>query len=197
MELPQDNNQPTNVSIQNAFEVYDAMEKNNIVLVYEGAINQDIIKSVLAMTERNFDAEGVEFTVKKKVFNVMVESLQNICKHQEMTKDSEGDSSSVFMIGYNEESYSIISGNLILNHNIPEIKTRLDQINELDKDGLKQLYKEVRQQGTISEAGGAGLGFIDMARRSENKLEYNFSTFNNDISFFSLIAKVSSKSEEV
>lgn len=182
--------------IKNVYVFDEVMEKNNLILIYEGVFTQEITKSVLSMAERNFESEGVELVVKKKVFNVMVESLQNISKHQDSAKDEDGDSSSVFMIGYENEVYSIISGNVILNQNVPSLRSRIDQINSLDKDGLKQLYKEVRAQGTLSEIGGAGLGFIDMARKSGNKLDYSFEPFNNEISFFTLVAKVSGKKEE-
>ncbi len=49
----------------------------------------------------------------------------------------------------------------------------MEQINNLDKDGLKDLYKEIIKNTTISEKGGAGLGFVDMARKSGQPLEYS------------------------
>jgi hypothetical protein len=51
----------------------------------------------------------------------------------------------------------------------------------------------VRLASTISEVGGAGLGFIDMARKSENKLSYSFDKINDRISFFTLMTMVSIK----
>jgi len=173
-------------------EINDTMIKSNLIMSYVGDFSQEITKTVLSMTERNFDAEGVGEGVKKKVFNVMVESLQNICKHQYSGEETEG-TSSIFTIGATDLHYSVISGNVIHNDKIDAVQSRIDQINSLDADGLKALYKEVRLKSTISEVGGAGLGFIDMARKSGNKLEYRFDTINNELSFFTLLAKISNK----
>ncbi len=63
--------------------MHQMMLKNNIILVYEGEFTQEITKSVLAMAERNMDSIGEDSGIKRKVFNVMVECLQNIVKHGE------------------------------------------------------------------------------------------------------------------
>jgi hypothetical protein len=92
----------------------------------------------------------------------------------------------VFMIGKNDQEYIIASGNPLKNHEIGKVKSKLDQVNELDKDGLKQLYKEIIKNTSISEKGGAGLGFVDMARKSGRKLEYDFVEIEGETSFFAL-----------
>jgi hypothetical protein len=172
------------------------MTGNDIILIYEGDFTQEITKMVLSMTERKFDAEGIDAGLKKKVFNVMVESLQNICKHQYSVENPDY-VPSIFMIGHNnKDEFSIVCGNVIDNNSIPPLQARIDQINTLDKEGLKLLYKQVRLASTISEVGGAGLGFIDMARKSENKLSYLFDRINDRISFFTLLTTVSKKGTE-
>jgi hypothetical protein len=173
-------------------EINDTMIKSDLIMSYVGDFSQEITKTVLAMTERNFDAEGVGEGIKKKVFNVMVESLQNICKHQHAEKDTDG-TASIFTIGETESHFLIISGNVIQNDKINNVQSRIDQINALDTEGLKALYKEVRLKSIISEVGGAGLGFIDMARKSGSRLEYRFDKINDVISFFTLLAKISNK----
>jgi hypothetical protein len=169
------------------YNLHQLMVTNKIILVYEGEFTQEITKSVLAMAERNMESTGEEETIKRKVFNVMVECLQNICKHSdenpEIYNDNEG---AIFMIGNDKNAYTIISGNPILNENIGTLKERLEQINSLDKDGLKSLYKEIITTGNLSEKGGAGLGFVDMARKSGNKLEFSFDAIDGNHSFFSL-----------
>jgi predicted O-methyltransferase YrrM len=54
------------------------------------------------------------------------------------------------------------------------VKDRIDQVNSLNAEELKALYKQARLNSRISEVGGAGLGFIDVARKTENKLEFAF-----------------------
>ena len=95
------------------------------------------------------------------------------------------------MIGKNDNEYIITSGNPVTNDTKDKIIDKLEQINKLDKDGLKALYKDIIKTGSISEKGGAGLGFVDMARKSGEKLVYDFKEIDGDSSFFSLQTLIS------
>lgn len=184
-------------SAEYIFDFYRIMRDNKIIMVYEGEFSQEMTKTVLNMAERNFDSEKIDSGVKKKVYNVMVEALQNICKHQYSASDStNGNLSAIFLIGYDKDNYYVTTGNYIVNDKIDLVKNRLEQVNSLDQEGLKQLFKEARLNTTISDVGGAGLGFIDMARKSNNKLVYSFLTQNDRISFFTLLSTISTKKEE-
>ena len=163
------------------------MLTKNLILVYEGEFTQDITKSVLAMAERNMESMGEESGIKRKVFNVMVECLQNICKHAEsFDENTYGKNTAIFMIGKHDSEYFITSGNPILSDKVADMSRKLEDINNLDKDGLKQLYKDIIKNGKLSSKGGAGLGFVDMARKSGKKLIFDFEPINEHLSFFSL-----------
>jgi hypothetical protein len=91
------------------------------------------------------------------------------------------------MIGKDDDKYLITSGNPIQNDKVEMLNNKLDHINSLDKEGLKNYYKEViKSNKGLSEKGGAGLGFIDMARKSGQKLQFDFEPMGNEYSFFSL-----------
>jgi hypothetical protein len=90
-----------------------------------------------------------------------------------------------------ESKYTIFTGNYILNENILGLKTRLDEVNSLTKEELKDYYKKVLNNGEMSLKGGGGLGMIDIARKTGEKLEYNFLEIDDKVSFFTLIIKVS------
>jgi hypothetical protein len=70
------------------------------------------------------------------------------------------------------------------------VSERIDFINSLNKEELKEHYKNARLNSIISDVGGAGLGFIDMARKSGNKLEYKFYAIDSVLSFFVLRSKI-------
>ena len=50
--------------------------------------------------------------------------------------------------------------------------------------------KEIIKNTNLSDKGGAGLGFVDMARKSGQKLEYGFRDLDQDYAFFSLLTKI-------
>ncbi|MEQ1734263.1 MAG: DUF6272 family protein, partial [Bacteroidia bacterium] len=66
----------------------------------------------------------------------------------------------------------------------------LDKINAMDKEQLKEFYKEVLAEGGFSEKGGGGLGMIDIARKSGHKLDYTFDPIDDTYSFFNLTIRI-------
>jgi hypothetical protein len=182
---------------------HKTMVDKRITLAYEGEVTQDITKAFTSMTERNLEKVETDGKIKKKVYHVMVECLQNIAKHAD--DDSEKASnkleeglakSGIFIIGSDDKEYFITSGNCILNENIVELKAMLDKINSLDKEGLKELYKIKMKESVISAQGGAGLGFIDMAKKTGNPFEYHFEPIDDKSSFFLLKTRISRQSNE-
>ena len=178
------------------YDLHKTMAENKVILIYEGDFTQETTKSILTMAERNLESSGEESGIKKKIFNVMVEALQNIVKHSDESKSGEvGHHSAIFLIGHEKSQYSIMSGNPVKNENLPSLKKALEHINSLDKDGLKELYKEIIKNTTISDKGGAGLGFVDMARKSGEKLEWAFVPMNEDYHFFCLKVNIAKQKE--
>lgn len=168
------------------FDIHKKMLDTNLSLVYQGGFSQEITKAFVSLAEKNMDQAEEIRSVKRKVFNVMVECLQNIVKHSNEMKDTPIGQNAIFLVGVDQVKYVISSGNIIYSENIPTLETLLNKINSLDKEGLKSYYKEVIKEGKLSEKGGAGLGLIDMARKSGEKLIYEFKTIDEQYAFFSL-----------
>jgi hypothetical protein len=173
------------------YDLHRTMLSQKLILVYQGDFTQESTKSILSMAERNLDSSGEESSIKRKVFNVMVEALQNIVKHSDELVDGQTRShAAIFLIGRESNRYSIMSGNPIRKENVASLTASLEKINGLDKDGLKDLYKEIIKNTTISDKGGAGLGFVDMARKSGEKLEFSFPEMTSEYCFFCLKVNV-------
>ena len=170
------------------------MLNKNLILIYEGEFTQDITKSVLAMAERNMDSFNEDASVKRKVFNVMMECLQNIVRHAEnFEEERDVKNNAVFMIGKHDKEYFVTSGNAIANDEVESMISKLEKINGLDKPGLKELYRNIIKNGKINDHGGAGLGFVDMARKSGRKLIFDFEPISEDLTFFSFKATIPRK----
>jgi hypothetical protein len=164
------------------------MSQNDVLMIYQGVFDQQIVKSVISMTEKKLETDHVAEATRKKMFNVMVESLQNICKHQLIVN---GLTESPFLIiGKNDNTLNIVTGNLIPAIRKSEIEQKIDFVNAMNKDELKDYYKKARLNSVISSVGGAGLGFIDMARKTGNKLDYRFYPVTEDYTYFILNNKI-------
>lgn len=105
----------------------------------------------------------------------------------------------LFIIGRRPENqYAIATGNIIHNEKIEAMQERLDLINGLDKFGLLKYYQKTvkanmkrdKEKETDLDRNSAGLGFIDMARKSGHKFGYDFKSVNDDFSYFYLLVTV-------
>ena len=63
----------------------------------------------------------------------------------------------------------------------------------MNADELKLFYKETLNNGTMNIKRGGGLGLIDIARKSGEKLQYNIREINDSFSFFTLTVKILKK----
>lgn len=169
------------------------MKKHSIILAYEGEVTQEVTKAFTALAERNMEKEATDGKVAKKVYHVMVECLQNIAKHaDDGSENSSNDLKSglvkngIFVVGRDENGYYVTSGNPIEKDNIAGLKEMIDHINSLNEDEIKTLYKEKIKASRLSATGGAGLGFIDMVKKTKNKLAYDFRETEDGNYFFLL-----------
>lgn len=170
------------------YDFYKIMSENRILLIYQGLFDQDMIKSVLSMTEKKLTQENVDESIRKKLFSIMVEGLQNICKHQ--VKVTDLNENPMLIISQNADHFFVITGNHIDNDKVDLVESKINQVNSLNKEELKELYKRSRLSSVISDVGGAGLGFIDIARKSGNQIGYKFYDMGNDLSFFIQTIKI-------
>lgn len=176
------------------FDFYDKMERNNILLSFKGDLTTDLLNSILHVIESKLKNMEASLKIRKKVFNVLVECLQNLYHHnEELEMDlSKEHSSGLVMVARNGTGYSVITGNFISNDSADELRAKLERVNRMDRDELKKLYKEILDNGSFSAKGGGGLGIIDIARKSGEKLDFGFVPVDKVSQFFSLNVKVNS-----
>ena len=174
------------------YEVYTSMRQHEIMLVYEGEITHQVTKAFAALAEQGMAKEEEEGSVQKLVYHVMVECLQNISRHSDGSGlvDASHAGRGIFLVRKGENCYHVTSGNLIENAKVPVLAASLEHINSLDKEGLTAMYKEQIKGGPLSEKGGAGLGFIDIARKTGQKLVYHFRPVDADTQFFILTSTI-------
>lgn len=187
--------QSTIMSLNNVYNLYRTMEEENVILSFKGIVTADLLSSLLNIMEAKMESMHEEPRVRKKVFNVLVECLQNLYHHVDegpvpITKEHLERKSAMVLIGKEKGHFIIRTGNYIDSDKVDILKERLNKINSLDKDDLKIYYQDSLNSSVVSSKGTAGLGMIDIARKSGNKLEYEFLKINEETSFFCLNVKI-------
>jgi hypothetical protein len=178
-----------------AYQMHRSMSDAGTILVYEGEINQALTKLFASMAEGNMTQQEENFSVSKKVYHVMIECLQNIVKHSDKPQKAENLSNSegLFIVGKNDDYYVVTTGNYISSNKKNVIEETLKQLNELDPEAIKALYKLKLKESRLSEKGGAGLGFVDMAKKTGEKIGYKFIEVDSETVYFMVSFKISRK----
>jgi len=159
------------------------MIRNQLMLCYRGEMSQEIVIALLNLTENKLKQTNDDSTIKTRVFSVMVECLQNITQQ---SKESVHAKSNLFMVGYAEHGYTVYSGNVIKKENVEELRSRILEINTMTEEELKEFYKSLIKNETLSGKSGFGLGLIHIARKTGNALDFDFEQIDTDHYFFSL-----------
>ena len=175
------------------------LTESNISFSFVGSIDVDIVDHVLAAVHSKLESEILSPGVKKRVYLVLVECLQNLCKQIDALNKTDristnlNTTSASFGIEGVNGHFDIATANYIQNEKIENLKNWLDEINSYDKAQLKQLYNKVLTNKSFSEQGGAGLGFIDIALKTGNKLVYDFESINEEFSYFTINVKINNE----
>ena len=168
----------------------DGMISQGFPLVYKGALTHETMKFFTKMAEEKISMRCKDTSVKRKVFHVMVEMLQNITRHS-ADADEGGSGNGLFVVGERPEYYYVITGNVVKSSAVRDLEDNIEMLNELDRDSLDSLHKKQIQAGEISLKGGAGLGLIDIIRKTGEKYAYQFLRLDENYHFFVLKATVS------
>jgi hypothetical protein len=174
---------------------YNEKRQGEIVLEYNGTVTSDIITDTLAKFESNDSFKSERNKIRKKVYNVLVECLQNLYHHVDIPPEEmnirERDNYGAIVLSKDGTFYRISTGNFVRKEKISYIKDRIDQVNSLSDEEVKLLYREILNNEEFSEKGGGGLGMLDIVRKTGNKLEYYFFQVDDEYIFFSLDVYIS------
>ena len=167
------------------YDRYKNLRVKDITLVFEGQITHQVMKALTGLAEEQLD-EVEDDKVLRRVYHVMVESLQNINRHAEAYeyRGHPYPGTGLVLVAKNKERFQVTTGNIIENGHAEEIAIFLGKLNSMNQDDLDDLYKKQLREGIVSPKGGAGMGFIDIRRKTGNHLDYSFVKIDEETSFF-------------
>ncbi|MEN8122160.1 MAG: SiaB family protein kinase [Bacteroidota bacterium] len=162
-------------------ELHDILIKENVIFFFKGTINQGSLLNLLSIVENQLN----ESTISIKIYNLMVEMLQNISKHSDSYSGEKVWKSGIFVITESEEEYNLISGNYILNPKRQLFENSIKYVNELSYNELILEYNRILH-GSYIDNKRQGLGLLDIKRKSKTNLICNFYNIDKKLSFFTL-----------
>lgn len=176
----------------------DVKNKESI-LSYKGQLNFEVIGNLITQLKDEADNLEIKINIYKKILTIMIESLENIYKYNDYFDHENSlfpDFLPRFSLTKDDENYYITTSNPIENDHIDNLKEHINRILEMDRDTLKKYYRDTITNGQFSHKGGAGLGFIEMAKIANQNIQYHFEKINDKFSYYTLQITIVTKKKQ-
>lgn len=169
----------------------------DVLIERVGTVSESYIDDILPAMEQRLQDKFDKGSIRKRAFHIIVECVQNLYHHADtdsrMTAQYGADRLGCIIITKVGDDCHISTGNFVKSDKTMGIKKQIDYINSLSQEQLRNLYRNAVGLNDFSEKGGAGLGMIDMARKSGNELVCQFYPVKDmpNLNFFSLDVVIS------
>lgn len=170
----------------------ETLSGQNILLTYNGNISHDVTLAFSELAEKYLFTKDKKKKLPELIHIVMVECLQNISKHAYVENKGKvkPPGKGIFLVSHSDNGYRVMTGNVIENGKVGKLKSHLDKINSMNKDELKTLKRKQLLETKLSKKGGAGIGLIEIVRRADQKIVYDFIPKGDNTSFFLLVVNI-------
>lgn len=159
-----------------------------ILICFNGPISRTLIGEIGIALKDHISSTQVHQSAAMDVFSAYIEMSQNIRHYaSRMGYDDMAAAATVVIAETEGGHYTVSAGNLVERHDGEALLKKIRQLSLLDKAELKSLYKQqLRLPRESSQATGAGLGLIEIARKSSEPLQATLDEGPEGKVFFSL-----------
>lgn len=172
------------------YEAHQLFSGDDMNLIYSGDFSDDVTAQVIDLSGDQFSDAELNKLQRKTGF-LIAECFQNIVRHNESSVEN-----GYFLTKNKNGQLFIASGNVVASEFTTVLTEKLNHLNNLSQEELKEVYIKTLSNNTLSAKGGAGLGLIEMARKTGNKLDFNFSRINDQLSYFYFQIKLNTTKED-
>ncbi|RFM24909.1 MAG: hypothetical protein D0433_03120 [Candidatus Thermochlorobacter aerophilum] len=176
---------PPHFDIHDIFDFYQRISNARVLMTFKGAFSQELLVQIGELVKLQ---QGNNSKVQK-MFAVFVEMAQNILHYsaeKEICSDGKEVGVGMIIIRENEKSFAITSANAIEKEKAEEIERYCSQLIAMTPEELKAFHQKKRLEEPPKGSKGAGLGLIEMIRKSDEKAEFLITQLDERRSFFIL-----------
>ncbi len=175
----------------NIDEWYSEVRQGSVPVSYLGQVSREVIANLLFQIETMGEKHELSKNLKKRIYHISLELLQNIYHHADNPYAQLNSGDSAFVILETDRIYEIVIGNFVKKAQVRPLVDRLKQLNSLSAEERRILYKLILNNQEFSAKGGGSLGFIDISRKIKGSFDYETFKFNEDYFFFRISIVVS------
>ncbi|WP_419785946.1 SiaB family protein kinase [Pseudodesulfovibrio sp.] len=174
------------------FKYYDEMTQGGVILYFNGPVSQAMVETLAGQMRTRMRAEDAGVGEVQRVFSVLVEQMQNIVRYSaDRRAPGEGVCEEMahgqVVVGREKDGrFFVACGNPVRAADCTELTQRISKLQGMTPEELKAYYRECRRQPDGGTEKGAGLGFVEMARKADGPLDYAIVPVDAGTSFFSM-----------
>jgi len=171
---------------------HQQLTDEGIYLCYKGPIWQELLEELTEVVKTNRNSKLIP-SVFGRNLNLFIELVQNVIRYSSsksrISKEIETGRGIVVIGSKNGKNY-FQAGNTIDSYHKGILEEAIENLKSCSKEELGQLYK-AQLRGHVHKKGkGAGLGMIDIFRKSDI-VDCHFSRTDSNEDFFSIKAEFS------
>lgn len=165
-----------------------------IIFCYSGYVTEATLVGIGEAIKKKMILDETNAQTAKVVFAVFVEQVQNMIRYSE-EKEIRGDNedevrSGIMAVGQAADGFYVSCGNKVNAADVPRLEKVLTQIQNMDQKELKKAWKDGLRASPPEGSKGAGIGFIDIARKAKGGISFNFEPMDEESAFFSMKAYI-------
>ena len=141
--------------------------------------------------ENKIDGLDITTKAKKYIAKIVTESLDNVCRHASFNLESTPISSFTSYLA--DAKLFVLTRNLIPSTIENRLVSTIENLNLTSKEDLNEQFRHQLKHGKLSDEGNAGLGLLEIARKTTDKIKFDFEKNDDATSFFTLFVTVNSK----
>ena len=176
----------------------DRIKNLNIKIMYCGPMVFDGMQGIAETLKTRLTHDDIPVSAARSIFSVFVEQVTNMLMYSaEKERGSLPEygvkelTTGMLVLGENENKHFIQTGNIIRRTSMEYIKNKIDYINTLNKQELRQYFKEQLSAADDNpESKGAGLGLIEIARRADTPIEYLFEPLDDELVYYTMYVEI-------
>jgi hypothetical protein len=178
------------------FEYHTQLAQDDVLLSYKGPLTDVLLAEFSHEIRRKLQEEDPK--VGKKVFAIFMELAQNVLYYSKEANmfGNNRDKVGTLVIVNTGDSYQLMTGNLVYKKIVPELIEKCETINALDRDALREYKRELRNAPKSEESKGAGIGLVQVALTSGNRIEMRVKEYANEYAFYVIVVNVKMREEE-
>ncbi len=180
----------------NFFEYHSQITQDNIILSYKGPLTDVLLAEFSRDIRLKLQQESPK--IGKKVFAIFMELAQNVLYYsKEVNHFGNQDKVGTLVIVQTEDSFKLITGNLVYKDAVTRLVEKYNTINALDREALREYKRKLRNDPQGEESKGAGIGLVQVALTAGGPLEVKIKELpGGEFAFYALFVSVPKHSTE-